>query len=78
MLPETDVTGSREAAERFVSALADSEFGDGRIRAHGITASAGVAAAADLEIEVLLEAADRALYRAKERGKNQVQVEEAP
>jgi diguanylate cyclase (GGDEF)-like protein len=75
LLPETDLAGAREAAERFVSALADAEFGDGRIGPHGITASAGVAAAADLEIEVLLESADRALYRAKERGKNQVQVE---
>jgi PleD family two-component response regulator len=35
----------------------------------------GVAADADLEIDVLLEAADRALYRAKKHGKNQVQGE---
>ena len=76
LLPETDVAGSREAAERFVTALADCEFGDGRMRPHGITASAGVASAANLEFEVLLEAADRALYRAKANGKNQVQVED--
>jgi diguanylate cyclase (GGDEF)-like protein len=75
LLPETDVAGSREAAERFVTAVADREFGDGRTSPQGITASAGVAAAANLEIGVLLEAADRALYRAKEHGKNQVQVE---
>jgi diguanylate cyclase (GGDEF)-like protein len=75
LLPETDVAGSREAAERFVTALADREFGDGRTSPHGITASAGIAAAANLEIGVLLDAADRALYRAKEHGKNQVQVE---
>jgi diguanylate cyclase (GGDEF)-like protein len=75
LLPDTDVAGSREAAERFVTAVADREFGDGRTSPHGITASAGVAAAANLEIGVLLEAADRALYRAKEHGKNQVQVE---
>jgi diguanylate cyclase (GGDEF)-like protein len=76
LLPETDVAGSREAAERFVTALAGCEFGDGRLRPQGITASAGVAAAANLEIEVLLEAADRALYRAKAQGKNRVQVED--
>jgi diguanylate cyclase (GGDEF)-like protein len=76
LLPETDATGSREAAERFVTALAECEFADSRIRPHRITASAGVAAAANLEIDLLLEAADRALYRAKEHGKNQVQVED--
>jgi diguanylate cyclase (GGDEF)-like protein len=75
LLPETDLAGAREATERFVTALAEAKLDDGRIGPHGITASAGVAAAADLEIEVLLESADRALYRAKKQGKNQVQVE---
>jgi diguanylate cyclase (GGDEF)-like protein len=75
LLPETDLAGAREATQRLVTALAEAEFGDGRIGPHGITASAGVAAAADLEIEVLLASADRALYRAKKQGKNQVQVE---
>ena len=75
LLPETDLAGAREAAERFVTALAGCEFGESRNRLRGITASAGIAAAADLEIEVLLEAADRALYRAKKDGKNRVEVE---
>jgi diguanylate cyclase (GGDEF)-like protein len=75
LLPETDLAGAREAAERFVTALADSEFGDDHIGSRRVTASAGVASAADLEIGVLLDSADRALYRAKRLGKNQVQVE---
>ena len=75
LLPETDLAGAHEAAERFVIALADAEFGGSSMGPHRITASAGVAAAADLEINVLLESADRALYRAKKLGKNQVQVE---
>ena len=72
------LSGAQEAAERFVTALAGSEFGEGRNRLRGITASAGIAAAADREIEVLLEAADRALYGAKKHGKNQVKTEEPP
>ncbi|HKI91308.1 MAG TPA: GGDEF domain-containing protein, partial [Gaiellaceae bacterium] len=74
LLPETDLTGAQEAAERFIVALAGHEFGDGRTIPHGITASAGVASGIDTPIDELLDAADRALYRAKERGKNQVQV----
>ena len=76
LLPETDLAGAREAAERFVAALAASEFDEGRSHLGRITASAGIAAAADLELKALLEAADRALYRAKKDGKNRVQVEE--
>lgn len=72
LLPETDLAGAREAVERFVSALAAAELGDGQSRPYGVTASAGVAAAPDLGVDVLLERADRALYRAKEHGKNQV------
>jgi diguanylate cyclase (GGDEF)-like protein len=76
LLPETDLAGAHEAAERFVTALAGCEFGDGRDRLRGITASAGISAAADRDLDVLLEAADRALYRAKKHGKNQVRIED--
>jgi diguanylate cyclase (GGDEF)-like protein len=76
LLPETDLNGAHEAAERFVTALADCDFGDGRNRLRGITASAGISAAADRDLDALLDAADRALYRAKKHGKNQVRTEE--
>jgi diguanylate cyclase (GGDEF)-like protein len=76
LLPETDLAGAREAAERFVDALTRCDFGESRNRLRGITASAGIAGAANLEIDVLLEAADRALYRAKKNGKNRVEVED--
>ena len=76
LLPETELAGAREAAERFVAALAASEFDEGRSQLGRVTASAGIAAAADLDLRALVEAADRALYRAKKEGKNRVQVEE--
>jgi diguanylate cyclase (GGDEF)-like protein len=75
LLPETDAAGAREAAERFVSALAAHEFGDGSTRPRRITASAGIASGAHGSVEELLERADRALYRAKERGKNRVALD---
>jgi len=74
LLPETDLTGAAEAVERFISALARQEFGDGRTRPFRITASAGVAAAPDRDVQELLEAADGALYQAKALGKNQVRA----
>lgn len=76
ILPETDLAGARDAAERFLTALAaSSTVGGDEGGMRGVTASAGVAAGTGVEIEALLAAADRALYRAKERGKNQVQVQ---
>jgi diguanylate cyclase (GGDEF)-like protein len=75
LLPDTDLAGAREAAERFVTALEYAKFDHNGQGPHRVTASAGVTAAAGVDIEVLLETADRALYRAKKRGKNQVQAD---
>jgi len=74
LLPETDGAGARDAAERFVAALAAHEFG-GATRPRRITASAGVASGTRGSIAELLERADRALYRAKEHGKNRVALD---
>jgi diguanylate cyclase (GGDEF)-like protein len=73
LFPETDVDGAFEAAERFRSSLAALELGDGRSLPRRVTASVGIAAG-NADVDELLAAADRALYRAKSDGKNRVRV----
>ncbi len=77
LLPESDLAAAREIAERLrqaVEALAlphpSSPIGD------RVTISLGVAAiqAHEGEFEHLLVAADAALYRAKEKGRNRVEA----
>ena len=75
LLPQTDVEGARQVAERIRSSLEQSvfELGPG-VRAR-VTASFGVAAYPDeADEEALVAAADRALYEAKAAGKNLVAV----
>ncbi len=74
LLPYTDVPGAREAAERIRRRVRTLE-GPARF-----TVSVGVAtvAGADALIENLLTRADRALYRAKEEGRDRVAVAEPP
>ena len=76
ILPHTDIVMATRVADRIRSAVADHPFNAGDSPA-AITVSAGVATypttgAVD-SVDSLVEHADRALYRAKELGKNRVE-----
>jgi diguanylate cyclase (GGDEF)-like protein len=73
LLPETDVDGAVAGAERLCRSLAKLRIWLGEGREVSVTASFGVAELAeDQSWNGLLRAADLALYRAKELGKNRV------
>ena len=76
MLPDTDRSGAMHVAEhlrRATAALAIPQLGA------RITASFGVAALPDdaHDTDALLRLADRALYAAKQRGRNRVEAASA-
>ena len=79
LLPQTDLPGAREFAERMRKAIEEAS-----IKAKGntikVTVSFGVATyggAAPIARAHLFGAADRALYRSKEQGRNKVSLHEA-
>jgi diguanylate cyclase (GGDEF)-like protein/PAS domain S-box-containing protein len=76
LLPDADPEGAGHLAERLRGALADAPIPleTGNI---ALTVSIGVAlfSPADLETSAILGRADRALYRAKDRGRNRVEME---
>ncbi|NTU71709.1 MAG: diguanylate cyclase [Coriobacteriia bacterium] len=76
ILPDTSKTEAWLAAEKVRVAVGQSrvELGDGRILA--VTCSVGLASQgeANATMTALLEAADSALYRAKRRGRNRVEL----
>ena len=73
LLPRQDEAAARIAAEAIVQRIATSELAPAG-SAGFVTVSAGLATAAGLERDELVRRADRALYWAKEYGKNQVRL----
>ena len=76
LLPGTDVAGAQQLAQQLCQALqaAPCHWRDQSI---AVTASVGIAsvsASAPTDWETLLQAADQALYRAKDNGRNRVEV----
>ena len=69
LLPDVDADAARTVAERLRAAVADHGW-----TVRGVTASIGIATTqpGGLDADELIEAADRALYRSKERGRNRV------
>lgn len=72
LLPDTSLRAATDIGQRFVEAIADLKAEP----AHLITASLGVAAAhaGYVDLQYLLNSADKALYQAKALGRNQVAV----
>jgi len=75
LLPDTDLEGAMRVAERLRAAVAEGHPGSGGANG-GITISIGAAShlpEASESASSLIDAADQALYRAKERGRNRVE-----
>ncbi len=78
LLRETDLEGGVKLAERWRKEIEEKKFESPDGQMVGVTISIGVATFGDAysSPEDLLSAADAALYRAKEHGRNQVIVDE--
>ncbi len=71
LLPETDIQSAKAFAERIKLLLCSAKFG----KVENVTASFGVASyLPESSLEEILHRADRAMYQAKESGRNQVAV----
>ena len=77
MLPETDLAAAHAFAERLREAVASDTFELGG-QPHRLTISIGIAGLAPGrgERSTLMKAADAALYRAKDEGRNRVCVQD--
>ncbi|MDO8208384.1 MAG: diguanylate cyclase [Gallionella sp.] len=78
ILPETDADGALEIAERLRKSIEAQHFELGESKSGHITVSIGVATSSESlsSSRDLTESADRALYRAKEQGRNRVECAE--
>jgi len=75
LLPETGLDGASTVADRLRRSLAELQIPLGVGEKVTVTASFGVAELGESQsVDGLLRAADSALYRAKERGKNRVEL----
>jgi len=76
LLPETPLEGAAEVAERIRQAMAENELPLPGALPFRFTASLGVAVldARDHTLDQLLNIADKALYQAKDEGRNRVEV----
>ena len=77
LLPETDPEGAQIVADRLRIEIARCLHEPGGDASFRVTASLGVATlvpGSDRDIEDLMQAADEALYRAKELGRNRVAI----
>lgn len=76
ILPGVDDNEAARVAERIRERLSTLAFGMGAGSTFSVTATFGVAKSApDMDAKEVMEAADRALYRAKSAGRNRVMVE---
>lgn len=80
LLPETDVVGARTTAEKICEVIRSTPFGALDEEPLDLTVSIGVAShpAHGDSFKGLIEAADQALYRAKENGRDRVELATAP
>jgi diguanylate cyclase (GGDEF)-like protein len=77
ILPETDAIGARSVASRMQQAVADLKLVNPTALGEHVTLSVGIATYQFPEqgtSEALIEVSDRALYRAKARGRNRVEL----
>lgn len=79
LLPNTSIVGAAVLAERLRATIGSSQLGNAG--AGDVTTSVGIASIPDREVRghaEFLEQADRALYRAKEEGRNRCVLAAAP
>lgn len=81
LLPATSLEDSRKVAEKLRAAIEHYKFkGEGELPGGTLTVSVGVSSYPDhgKTVRELLEAADKALYRAKHAGRNRVECAVSP